>query len=38
MKTKYDTTMERIENLTNGNDFMTTELITANMLTDITES
>lgn len=38
MKTKYDTTMERIENLANGNNFMTAELVTANMLTDIAES
>lgn len=38
MKTKYDTTMERIENLANGNDLMTTELITANMLVNIAES
>lgn len=26
MKTKYDTTMERIENLANGNDLMTTAM------------
>lgn len=34
MKTKYDTTMERIKK----NKFMTAELITANMLVDIAES
>lgn len=38
MKTKYDTTMEQIEEIANGNDYMTAELITANMLTDIAES
>lgn len=26
MKTKYDTTIERIENLANGNDLMTTAM------------
>ena len=38
MKTKYDSTMERINEIENESNYMTAELITANMLTDIAES